>query len=71
MFEACLEGRFVMSSIFSLRILQEVGPRQEELKGFDDPDDFLKIVSDEDKPRVLLNPNIFLMNSDDEELSFN
>ena len=51
-------------------LTQEDGPRQEELKGFDDPKVFLKIVLDERKSRVLLNTNVSLVNADDEEQSF-
>ena len=47
-------------------LLQEDGPRQEELKFLKDPKVFLKIILDEGKSRVLLNPNMSLVKLDDE-----
>ena len=47
--------------------MQEDGTMKEEPKVLKDPKTFLKIILDEGKYRVLLNPKISLVKLDDEE----
>ena len=51
----------------ALDLLQEDGPRKEELKVLKDPEVFLKIILDEGKSRGFLDPKISLVKSNDEE----
>ena len=44
-------------------------PRQEELKGFKDPEVFLWMILDEGKNRVLLDHEVSLVKLDDEDSS--
>ena len=53
----------------ALDLLQEILPRQEELKFLKDPKAFLWMIFDEGKSRVLLDSKISLLRLDDEESS--
>ena len=49
----------------ALDLLQEDVPRQEELKVLNDPKVFLWMIFDEGKSRVLFDPKILFVKSDD------
>ena len=57
-------------SALALDLLQEDGPRQEELKVLKDPAFFLKMILNEGKSRILLDPNTSLVKLNDQESSF-
>ena len=54
-----------MFAALALNLLQKDVPRQEEPKVLKDPKVFLKMILHEGKSRGLLNPNVFLVKSDD------
>ena len=60
-----LKGDLRCFAALALDLLQEDVPRQEELKVLKDLKVFLMMIFDESKSRVLLDPKISLVRSDD------